>query len=584
MGIIQESVRDVASIFAAICTGPKLSVTNFAAAMIMLRNCQEAQRDWIVKNQIDGIEQYLSNVPITESTRFLDLSNPQESHLYHELLYFIDYSLAIFGWALMVFEDLTQMCSLVPYFRPSNCAKGCARRREKKKKRQVDEKKNEQIDEADDEDYELPIIVNDTILSSILAATQDRLQNNFYDLIYINNEVDINVVPFLVAVDHAKQTLVVSIRGSMGMTDAIIDFNGQQDPIPIDDCPSDWTGHRGMIRSAEYIKKVIIERKIFEKAFNCRPDLGSQNYRILLCGHSLGAGVSAMLGILLYKMYPTLRAFLYSPPGGLLSPPVVEFTKTFATGIFLGNDCVPRLGVTQINRFHYSIYKALKENEGSKARLLASSMCPAFGCLKASKPREYDPETSSDYLLSKDETYSFQYKGKTIEPPTKKFNIMFVPGKLIHIVRNFSNSKRGKGDPIYQAIWADNYYYDRVVVDDGMLSDHLPPNLKRAMKLLESKTLPTASRRRKANITPDDGFSRSEFDISHQEKLQRAKQKTRDIEGIDTVDQNNNNNNNNNSDFVDMNYSYEQLDYEPRITYPDLNGNDTSTMDRNYHH
>ena len=36
-------------------------------------------------------------------------------------------------------------------------------------------------------------------------------------------------------------------------------------------------------------------------------------------GHSLGAGVAAVLSILLRPIYPHVRCFAYSPPGGLFT-------------------------------------------------------------------------------------------------------------------------------------------------------------------------------------------------------------------------------------------------------------------------
>ena len=41
-------------------------------------------------------------------------------------------------------------------------------------------------------------------------------------------------------------------------------------------------------------------------------------YKLVITGHSLGAGVACVLGILLQPEYPKLHCYAYSPPGGLL--------------------------------------------------------------------------------------------------------------------------------------------------------------------------------------------------------------------------------------------------------------------------
>ena len=43
-----------------------------------------------------------------------------------------------------------------------------------------------------------------------------------------------------------------------------------------------------------------------------------QGAKIVITGHSLGAGTAALLAILLRPKYPDLKCFTYSPPGGLM--------------------------------------------------------------------------------------------------------------------------------------------------------------------------------------------------------------------------------------------------------------------------
>jgi len=45
---------------------------------------------------------------------------------------------------------------------------------------------------------------------------------------------------------------------------------------------------------------------------------GTNEYRVVTVGHSLAAGVAALVAILLRHEYPTIHCYAYSPPGCVL--------------------------------------------------------------------------------------------------------------------------------------------------------------------------------------------------------------------------------------------------------------------------
>lgn len=335
----------------------------------------------------------------------------------------------------------------------------------------------------------VPIVLDDNCCGCNMASFEYRMSAHNYEVVYVNYKASVNVVPFLVVADHSKQSVVVAVRGSMSLSDMVIDMNGQIDPLPIDNCPSDWLCHRGIKTAAVYVKTKLLEEKILETAFACRPDLGSNEYSLIFCGHSLGAGVAAILGIIMRQQYPELKAYLYSPPGGILSLPAVEYTKEFSVGILLGNDCVPRLGMAQLERLRYYTLLSLRSSDRSAGAVLARAICPSF--LLGGNKVDYNPSLSLN-LLHGTEGRPFDYKGTKITFQTQP-RMLYVPGKLIHVVKNHTfqtKTRRLFNGPVYQAIWAENTEYDRVMISEGMFRDHLPNSLMHAMKMLFSKTLP----------------------------------------------------------------------------------------------
>lgn len=527
--LFQDSIADVASIFAEIfCADLDVPPSDIAAGFVLLSKYQAAQQQWIVKNKQLEVEQYLSSIAITKDSNYLDISTSDDSHLINDLIYYMNYSLAIFGWPMHMFDDPCMLCCIYPYLNILRCSghkvkngtdKACEKDKkneivddcgaskvegEEKNSQNLSNKSNEQIKNDSkgvkratkqsvtgelDEDFGVPIIMEDNCCGCNVASVERRLRAHNYEIIYVSYKVNVNVVPFLVAADHSKQSVVVAIRGSMSLSDVVTDMNGQTDKLPIDDCPDDWLSHRGMTTASSYIKSILLDEHILDRAFSCRPDLGSEDYNLVLCGHSLGAGVAAILGILLRKQYPTLKSYLYSPPGGMLSLPAVEYTKQFATGIILGNDCVSRLGFAQMERLRYHVLLSLKSSQKSTGKILAKALCPT--CCTGGNKVDYDPNQSLN-LLHGIEGRSFDYNGIKI-PFQAQPQVLYVPGRLIHIVKNHtfqSKARRLFNEPIYQAVWTDNTIYDRIMISEGMFYDHLPTNLMHAMKMLFSKTLP----------------------------------------------------------------------------------------------
>lgn len=44
----------------------------------------------------------------------------------------------------------------------------------------------------------------------------------------------------------------------------------------------------------------------------------SQDYNLVIVGHSFGAGVASLLAIILRPRYPRLHCYAFAPPGGLI--------------------------------------------------------------------------------------------------------------------------------------------------------------------------------------------------------------------------------------------------------------------------
>ena len=90
---------------------------------------------------------------------------------------------------------------------------------------------------------------------------------------------------------------------------------------------------------------------------------------LVLVGHSLGAGIAALLSLCLHAQFPN-RCYAYDPPGQTLSPKLSEFVAPFVTTLVMGNDCIPRLSGYGYILFQDNIVSALCCCSCSKMELI----------------------------------------------------------------------------------------------------------------------------------------------------------------------------------------------------------------------
>jgi sn1-specific diacylglycerol lipase len=65
----------------------------------------------------------------------------------------------------------------------------------------------------------------------------------------------------------------------------------------------------------------------------------------VVCGHSLGAGVAALLAQHLHTMYPNLYCWAFAPMGGFCSPAGSLGMKPYCTSVVVGKDMIPRISL-----------------------------------------------------------------------------------------------------------------------------------------------------------------------------------------------------------------------------------------------
>ncbi|XP_063850553.1 diacylglycerol lipase-alpha-like isoform X2 [Scylla paramamosain] len=461
----RNSFSDIARLLSEFFRDLDVVPSDVVAGLVLLRKYQKLNRQEIVKSNKNDIYEFLSGVPITPSTRFLQLSSPEGKEEFEKIVHYMRFALAIYGWPMFVVTSSTaEVCKLCPMLRCFLCCKTQALETE---------------------------VVKDNCCGCNVAALRRMIPAEDIDLVYSTFHVDVGETPFFVALDHKRRTVVISIRGTLSMKDVVTDLNAESEPIPMDDTREDWLGHKGMVSAAEYIRRKLRDDNILSRALSFDPARGTQTYDFVLVGHSLGAGTAAILAILMKQEHPNLSCFAYSPPGGLLSMPAVEFTRSFITSVVVGKDVVPRIGLHQMETMRADLINAIQRSKDPKWKTIGASV-RCCGAWEDSGGEAEEFSTTRAAMRDHASHPSDSSIALTVHQP------LYPPGRILHVVRNHPDKRQqkhesrfshwlGRPTPVYQAVWRDNEEFDEVLVSPCMIQDHMPDKVLKALeKVLES--------------------------------------------------------------------------------------------------
>uniref|UniRef100_A0A8C9J9P4 Diacylglycerol lipase-alpha n=1 Tax=Panthera tigris altaica TaxID=74533 RepID=A0A8C9J9P4_PANTA len=415
------------------------------AGRVLLRQRQRAKRNAVLDEANNDILAFLSGMPVTRNTKYLDLKNSQEMLRYKEVCYYMLFALAAYGWPMYLMRK--PACGLCQLARSCSCCLCPARPR-----------------------FAPGVTIEEDNCCgcNAIAIRRHFLDENMtaVDIVYTSCHDAVYETPFYVAVDHDKKKVVISIRGTLSPKDALTDLTGDAERLPVEGHHGTWLGHKGMVLSAEYIKKKLEQEMVLSQAFGRDLGRGTKHYGLIVVGHSLGAGTAAILSFLLRPQYPTLKCFAYSPPGGLLSEDAMEYSKEFVTAVVLGKDLVPRIGLSQLEGFRRQLLDVLQRSTKPKWRIIVG----ATKCIpKSELPEEVEVATlASTRLWTHPSDLTIALSASTP---------LYPPGRIIHVVHNHPAEQCcccEQEEPTYFAIWGDNKAFNEVIISPAMLHEHLP--------------------------------------------------------------------------------------------------------------
>ncbi|XP_055148316.2 diacylglycerol lipase-beta isoform X3 [Symphalangus syndactylus] len=322
---------------------------------------------------------------------------------------------------------------------------------------------------------------------SILHTTglqyRDFIHVSFHDKVY--------ELPFLVALDHRKESVVVAVRGTMSLQDVLTDLSAESEVLDVECEVQDRLAHKGISQAARYVYRRLINDGILSQAFSIAPE-----YRLVIVGHSLGGGAAALLATMLRAAYPQVRCYAFSPPRGLWSKALHEYSQSFIVSLVLGKDVIPRLSVTNLEDLKRRILRVVAHCNKPKYKILLHGLWyELFGGNPNNFPTELDggdqevltqPLLGEQSLLTRwSPACSFSSDSPLDSSP--KYPPLYPPGRIIHLQEEGASGRFGCCSAAhYSAKWSHEAEFSKILIGPKMLTDHMPDILMRALDSLVS--------------------------------------------------------------------------------------------------
>ncbi|KAK9831061.1 hypothetical protein WJX74_001575 [Apatococcus lobatus] len=237
--------------------------------------------------------------------------------------------------------------------------------------------------------------VRDIILKEAEILDEDLLH-------YSHNNAVGGHLPYIIALDRVKKKIVLGIRGTSSLADIITDAVVHPDNID-DWVPKDFKqknmkrgtmlAHAGMVGAAGAILKDLDDLGILPTLILGKSagkaaagegkgqDVGAvmstaldtKGWSLVITGHSLGAGVAALMALKLKDRFPDLVAWAFCPPGSLVSKSLIKPMQKFCFSVVCGKDAVPRMSVGNVARLMDEMVTSLARCKRHKLQVLFGS-------------------------------------------------------------------------------------------------------------------------------------------------------------------------------------------------------------------
>ncbi|KAK9867697.1 hypothetical protein WJX84_009670 [Apatococcus fuscideae] len=330
-------------------------------------------------------------------------------------------------------------------------------------------------------------------------------------------------LPYFIAIDRSTCSVVLAIRGTLSFEDALTDllckpagldewirempsqdgppasFGSSPPPVQPAGEATSRSAHSGMVDVAKAVIEDLQREGVLQALLLGQNDSHHQqasvapdpfpsterqgtlpdchSWNLVVTGHSLGAGIAALVAQYLRNYFPRMHCWAISPPGGVMDAETAEGTQEFCTSVVLGDDWVARLTLDNFERLHDDMMIAACSCKRSKVRFLVGALCGKVWREDELFVTEDNlaPEPASklhNYLQARQAARSrgSRHAGARGYRP---------PGRLLSLQAKTA-ARRTHGRPRkYQATWVqpEELLKDGIRISSRMMADHMPDRI-----------------------------------------------------------------------------------------------------------
>ena len=210
------------------------------------------------------------------------------------------------------------------------------------------------------------------------AILKKKLRSRDYVLLRHEMSCEPGRVGHYIAINHRRKVALIGLKGTSTFSDLVTDAAGK---------PVEYILENSFDESHPS-KTIQCHEGIWTAALTMAEDLEElisnlflpSGYKVLICGHSLGAGTACLLGILLRSRIPTLRGDTLRVLA-IATPPVLNHeaaiaATSFCTSLVNNNDIVPRMSLSNLVQLAKLLVKVdgIVQEQGRKPKDLASAI------------------------------------------------------------------------------------------------------------------------------------------------------------------------------------------------------------------
>jgi len=340
---------------------------------------------------------------------------------------------------------------------------------------------------------ERPIIIGDNLCRLNAIALLRVAELDLDAVVYCNFKTGVERCPYAIVVDRAKKSIVVVVRGTLSLEAAVTDLSIRPELLRDfrDKCEGlgDLEGeycHSGMLKCALAIYEDLQRHHILDNLLlkNAR----FPGFQLICCGHSLGAGVASVLGLLLRSNFPDLRCLCFAPPGCVLSDRASS--QDFITSYVLDADIVPRMSLHSveglrddvlltISRIKVPKHIAFQTSRSLRLPSVDENQHPVTTLTSMTHLRGSIP-SSSFY----EQVLKFQEHQQKLRKQRKVKDVeLYPPGRIVHLIQNPSSESSFFRPQLraYTPVWAKRADFAEIQVTRTLLADHDPDRYESAL-------------------------------------------------------------------------------------------------------